>query len=157
MAKSSALAISKGANDGPLDQAGLDRLIGFHLRMAQVAVWREFCAILEPLDLTQKQLAVLTLVRDNPGASQIDMAQVIATDRATMMALVDRLQERGLVERRPSKQDRRRQEIHLTDGGVEMVHRAQKLVDTHEQRVLSKFTAGEQALLLEMLGRFYRG
>ncbi|MDB5439261.1 MAG: MarR family transcriptional regulator [Caulobacteraceae bacterium] len=156
MPKSSALLITKSANDGPLDQSGLDRLIGFHLRMAQVAVWREFCVTLEPLDLTQKQLAVLTLVRDNPGASQIDMAQVIATDRATMMALIDRLQERGLVERRPSSQDRRRQEIHLTQTGVEMTHRAEKLIDAHEHKVLSKFTAGEQALLLEMLSRFYK-
>lgn len=156
MSKSSALMIAKSANDGPLDQAGLDQLIGFHLRMAQVAVWRDFCASLAPLDLTQKQLAVLTLVQDNPGASQIDMAQVIATDRATMMALVDRLQERSLIERRPSSQDRRRQEIHLTPAGQEMTRRAQALVAAHEKKVLSRFTAGEQALLLEMLGRFYK-
>lgn len=144
------------ANDAPLNQQGLEKLLGFHLRMAQVTVWREFGVIFAPMDVTQKQLAVLTLVRDNPGASQIDMAQAIATDRATMMAVVDRLQARGLIERRPSPQDRRRQAIHLTPAGEDFMARADKLVLAHEKQVLSRFTPGEQALLREMLTRLHR-
>ncbi len=156
MPKGPALMLTpKGANDG-LDQASLDKLIGFHLRMAHVAFWRDFSASLESLDLTQKQLGVLTLVKANPGASQIDMAAVMATDRATMMAVIDRLQGRGLIVRRPSEQDRRRQEIHLTPAGQLLMTQAEKLVEAHERRILSRFTPGEQVLLREMLERLYQ-
>ena len=69
----------------------LDGLLGFHLRMASAAIARDFAATLEDLGLTQKQCAVLELIAANPQVSQIDMAATLGMDRATMMAVVDRL------------------------------------------------------------------
>lgn len=86
-----------------LDVGRLGDLMGFHLRMAHVAVYRDFAETMEELALTQKQLAVMELVAGNPGASQIDLANTLGTDRATMMALVNRLAARDLIERRPPR------------------------------------------------------
>src|SRR4051794_33163526 len=86
----------------------LDGLLGFHLRMASAVVARDFADELADLGLTQKQCAVLELIAANPQVSQIDMTATLGMDRATMMALVDRLDERGLLVRTPSLRDRRR-------------------------------------------------
>ena len=99
----------------------LNGLLGFHLRMASAAVARDFAATLDDLGLTQKQCAVLELVAANPQAAQIDMAAMLAMDRATMMALVDRLDQRGLLVRTSSQRDRRRQELTLSETGLALL------------------------------------
>lgn len=138
-----------------LDVGRLGDLLGFHLRMAHVAIYRDFAETMEELALTQKQLAVMELISGNPGASQIDLANTLGTDRATMMALVNRLAARDLIERRPSSADRRRQELHLTKAGSAVLTRARKLIDKHEQRFIALFSRGEMDALLAALKRIY--
>ena len=139
-----------------LDLGRLEGILGFHLRMANAAIYRDFAAAMTELALTQKQLAVLELIERNPGVSQIDLANTLGTDRATMMALVDRLDLRGLIERRASTVDKRRQELRLTAAGTALRRDAFALVDRHEQRFLSRFTATELQTLLSALQRLYR-
>src|ERR1700679_3975538 len=95
--------------DFGLDMDGLPELLGFHLRLAQVVIYRDFIASLTQLDLTQKQCATLQLIGANPGVSQVDLAATLGTDRATMMAMVDRLENRQFLRRERSSADRRRQ------------------------------------------------
>ncbi|WP_028747144.1 MarR family winged helix-turn-helix transcriptional regulator [Rhizobium mesoamericanum] len=140
----------------PLDVGRLGDLLGFHLRMANVAIYRDFAQTMEELGLTQKQLAVMELVAGNPGASQIDLANTLGTDRATMMALVNRLAARDFVERRPSAADRRRQELHLTMAGRTMLAEARQLIDAHEQRFTDLFSHDEMDGLLVALKRIYK-
>src|ERR1044072_9880017 len=92
----------------PLDVGRLGDLLGFHLRMAHVAIYRDLAETMEELGLTQKQLAVMELTAGNPGASQIDLANTLGTDRATMMALVNRLAASAFIERHPLSAARRR-------------------------------------------------
>ncbi|ANL32065.1 MarR family transcriptional regulator protein (plasmid) [Rhizobium phaseoli] len=135
----------------------LGDLLGFHLRMAHVAIYRDFAETMEELALTQKQLAVMELISANPGASQIDLANTLGTDRATMMALVNRLAARDFIERRPSAADRRRQELHLTPAGDAMLVQARERIDRHEQHFIDLFSADEMDALLTALKRIYRG
>lgn len=139
-----------------LDVGRLGDLLGFHLRMAHVAIYRDFAETMEELGLTQKQLAVMELLAVNAGASQIDLANTLGTDRATMMALVNRLAARDFVERRPSQADRRRQELHLTMAGRAMLAQARKLIDAHEQRFTDLFSHSEMDGLLAALKRIYK-
>ena len=140
-----------------LNVGRLGDLLGFHLRMAHVAIYRDFAETMAELALTQKQLAVMELTAGNPGASQIDLANTLGTDRATMMALVNRLAARDFIERHPSAADRRRQELHLTKAGQAMLTRARKLIDTHERRFIDLFSPDELDGLLAALKRIYKG
>jgi DNA-binding MarR family transcriptional regulator len=151
-----AAALSEDEADSGLDLGRLDGILGFHLRMAHVAVYRDFAATMSELGLTQKQLAVMELVDRNPGVSQIDLAQTLGTDRATMMALVDRLELRGIVVRRPSEVDRRRQELRLTASGAALLAAAYARVGEHEKRFLARFSGAELEALLGALKRIYR-
>src|SRR5262245_66118774 len=158
MAKRASIGAAQTADEPEtgLDLGRLEGILGFHVRMANAAIYRDFAATLAALALTQKQLAVLELIAENPGVSQIDLANALGTDRATMMALVDRLDLRGLIERRSSSLDKRRQELRLTDAGEAVRREAFGLVDRHEQRFLSRFTPAEREMLVDALKRIYR-
>lgn len=141
--------------ENPLDLDGLQNLLGFQLRMAQVAMYRDFSAAMTDLALTQKQFATLHLIGANPGVSQADLATALGTDRATMMALVDRLEERDFVERRRSSSDRRRQELHLTAPGKSLLAKAQRTLAAHERRFAQRFTKVELRQLMSALAQFH--
>jgi len=142
--------------DTKLHLDGLPELLGFHLRLAHVAMYRDFMTALADLDLTQKQCATLQLIGANPGVSQVDLAATLGTDRATMMAMVDRLEQRGFVVRRRSVADRRRQELNLTEGGEDMLARARHAIAEHERHFTSRFTAQELKVLMNALGRIHQ-
>jgi len=140
--------------DAALKLGRLDALLGFHLRMASAAVARDFAMAMDGIDLTQKQYAVLELIDANPGVSQIDLATTLGTDRATMMAIVDRLDARKLLARRRSTSDRRRQTLHLTATGTRLLSEARQRVAQHEQGfVAATGTPGDA--LIAMLRRIY--
>lgn len=143
-------------NGARLDRGVLGDVLGFHIRMAQVAIYRDFATSMAAFALTQKQFAVLELIARNPGVSQIDLAAALGTDRATMMALVDRLDQRGLIARRVSQADRRRQELALTGAGMDLLTAARARVAEHEQRFQARFSEGELAQLVAGLKRIYQ-
>lgn len=142
---------------GPkLDLDELPDLMGFHLRLAHVAMYRDFATALSDLDLTQKQCATLTLIGANPAVSQVDLASTLGTDRATMMAMVDRLEQRGLLLRRRSVGDRRRQELNLTPEGEVMLERAKRAIAQHEGHFTQRFSADELKCFMNALRRIHQ-
>ena len=131
----------------------LDGLLGYRLRRAQGAMHRDFMAAVASLDLTQKQAATLWLINGNPGVAQVAVAAALGMDRATMMAIVDRLEERHLVIRQRSSTDRRRQELYLTPAGQNALRKAKARIAKHEERFKALFTAAELESLLTALQR----
>jgi DNA-binding MarR family transcriptional regulator len=126
-------------------------LLGYRLRRAQGAMHRDFMASVASLDLTQKQAAALWLIDSNPGVAQISVATALGMDRATMVAVVDRLEQRNLVVRKRSTADRRRQELYLTPAGRSTLRKAKACIANHERRFVALFTAAELESLLAAL------
>ena len=104
-------------DDPSLMSEELNGFLGYRLRRAEAAMHRHFIEALADLGLTQKQTATLWLINSNPGVSQVSVAAALGMDRASMMAIVDRNEERGLLIRKRSRDDRRRQELYLTPAG----------------------------------------
>jgi DNA-binding MarR family transcriptional regulator len=157
MTASDDLVVEPGLAAGArLDLDGLPDLLGFHLRLAHVAMYRDFAIAMTEVDLTQKQCATLQLIGANPGVSQVDLAATLGTDRATMMAMIDRLEQRGFVVRRRSASDRRRQELNLTRAGQSILTEAKRVIAEHEQEFISRFTPKELAALVESLRRIHQ-
>ena len=136
-----------------LELGELDHNLGFHIRSAHGAVYRHFTDTFSDVDLTQKQVAVLILVDHNPGVAQIDIGHRLYMDRATTMAIIDRLQSRGYLRREQSKVDRRRQALFLTTAGKGALVEARAAVNAHENWLKGRFTAAELEALLGMLRR----
>ena len=149
------LATAAPEPTAPALPSGLSALLGFNVRLAHVAIYRDFAAAMAEIDLTQKQIAVLEIIAGTPGASQVDIAALLGADRATTMAIVDRLQDRKLLERRRSSSDRRRQELHLTPEGEAILVRTRQVIAAHEARFTERFTPQELATLFDALRRIH--
>lgn len=132
----------------------MDGLLGYCLRRAQGAMHRDFMAAVSELELTQKQTATLWLISANPGVSQVSVAAALDMDRATMMSITDRLEERGLVIRKRSTVDRRRQELYLTPSGISTLRKVKTRIAQHEARIKALFKPAELAALLDALKKF---
>jgi DNA-binding MarR family transcriptional regulator len=134
--------------------AELDGLLGYRMRRAQGAMHRDYMATVAGLELTQKQTATLWLINANPGVSQVSIAAALGMDRATMMSVTDRLEERGLLIRKRSEVDRRRQELYLTPAGQGMLRKVKTCIVEHEERFKALFKPAELTALLEALRKF---
>ena len=149
--------VRKAQVEGPAElvDGGLEALLGFHVRMANVAIYRDFTAAMAKLDITQRQAATLSLVEANPGTSQVAIASKLNSDRATIMAMVDRLEARGLLTRTRSREDRRRQELYLTPLGQKVCKDARALIAEHERRFTNLFSKAELDAFIEALKRVH--
>ncbi|HSG34139.1 MAG TPA: MarR family transcriptional regulator [Sphingomonadaceae bacterium] len=130
-------------------------IVGFHIRLAQGAVYRHFTETFSNLDLTQKQVSVLWLVDDHPGIAQIEVGQRLRMDRATTMTIVNRLQDREFLRRERSETDGRKQALYLTQGGEAALAEAKQAIGEHEDWLKSRFTTEEVEKLVEMLARIH--
>jgi DNA-binding MarR family transcriptional regulator len=137
------------------DVGEIKDILGFHIRLAYVAVYRHFMGAFSELDLTQKQVSVLWLVSDNPGVAQTDLAQRLFMDRATTMGIINRLQARHVLRRGPSPEDRRRKTLYLTPEGDALLVRAKQAIRTHERWLKSRFTRKEIKTLMALLDRIH--
>jgi DNA-binding MarR family transcriptional regulator len=141
--------------DGDEDIGEIRDILGFHIRLAHGAVYRHFMETFNDLELTQKQVSVMWLVDDHPGIAQTDLAQRLRMDRATTMAIINRLEARGYVVRGKSLKDGRKQTIDLLPAGVLVLNDAKKAVQDHENWLKSRFTQKEIEKLIEMLTRIH--
>ncbi|MEO6248189.1 MAG: MarR family transcriptional regulator [Sphingomicrobium sp.] len=149
------LAITTPHVEGDEDIGGLGDIVGFHLRLAFGAVYRHFTETFSHLNLTQKQVSVLWLIDDHDDIAQTDLATRMRMDRATTMAVVNRLQARGFIVRGKSLTDGRKQSLHLTNAGRKALVVAKDAIALHEEWLKSRFTAAETARLVEMLTRIH--
>jgi len=140
---------------GDEDIGAIDDILGFHIRLAHGAVYRHFMETFADLGLTQKQVSVLWLVDDHPEIAQADIGRRLQIDRATVMAIVNRLQKRGFIERGASKSDKRRQTLHLTQAGHEALVGARACILAHEDWLKSRFSASEVKTLVKLLKRIH--
>ena len=107
------------------------------------------------LDLTQKQVSVLWLVAEHPGIGQSDLARRLQMDRATVMAIVNRLQARDLVVRSDHGQDARRRAISLSPSGQAALVEARTAIAEHERWLTARFTKREVKQLIDLLSRVH--
>ncbi len=141
--------------EGDDDIGAIRDIVGFHIRLAHGAAYRHFTESFSELDLTQKQVSVLWLVDDHPDIAQTDLAQRMRMDRATTMAIINRLEAKGFLVRGKSASDARKQTLNLTDAGRKMLVVAKDAIKQHELWLTSRFTEAEVKKLIEMLTRIH--
>lgn len=132
----------------------LSNHVGFHLRLAQLAVFENIGRAMKDIDVTPAIFSVLEVLHENDGITQSRLAAAVHLERSSVVPLLDKLSKRGLVERRASTTDRRHNHLHLTDAGRALLAEATARAAQHEKEVCKPFTIAEKKLLLELLGRF---
>lgn len=135
------------------DRGLLPSLLGYALRRAQSAVFADFAATFSRSgeSLTPGEFGLLVLVDRNAGLSQMTLARALGIDRSTLVPILDRLQERGLLVRRRSPTDGRAHAVALTPFGRRALARFSRLVRAHEKRIVSELSAAETRTLIGLL------
>jgi MarR family transcriptional regulator, transcriptional regulator for hemolysin len=90
---------------------------------------------------TRAQWIVLFRLREQEGLSQVDLADVLELQPISLVRLLDRLVEHGLLERRPDPRDRRANRLFLTASGRQLVDDLDSLRDSIASDVLQDIPA----------------
>jgi DNA-binding MarR family transcriptional regulator len=114
---------------------------------------RDLAEKLAPLDLEPRHLGVLRFVDALEGQSQLALARSLGVAPSRMVALIDDLSERGLVERRSDPSDRRVRALHLTAKGRRLLERAGAVAADHERELCAALDAKERDELRGLLSR----
>jgi DNA-binding MarR family transcriptional regulator len=130
---------------GPPDTAA------FLLSKVGFDVSRGFGKRLAPLGLEPRHVGLLRNIMTAEGQSQRALGEALHIPASRMVALVDELEERDLVERRPDPEDRRVCAIHLTPHGRQLMGKVAKIGMEHEAAVTAGLSAKEREQLIELL------
>jgi DNA-binding MarR family transcriptional regulator len=119
------------------DAGPLAARLGYLLKHASIRLSQAGGRALAPFGVDGHELAVLVVLATGEPLSQVEAARRLGVDRTTMVALVDGLEERGLVERHRSPQDRRRNIVELTEAGRACLEQAEQARLEVERRFLA--------------------
>jgi DNA-binding MarR family transcriptional regulator len=115
----------------------LSRRLGYLLKHAQQRMAELTTEALAPHGINGRELAVLLVLAGREPQSQQQAAGRLGIDRTTMVALLDTLEEKGLVSRHQHQTDRRRNVVELTEAGQSTLSQATKASDKAEQELLA--------------------
>jgi DNA-binding MarR family transcriptional regulator len=138
----------------PLQEGLLAGVIGFHLARARVTTQALFVRhIGEPLGLRPVEYSLLMLLSANGSLTPKQLAAVLALSGPLLTILLDRMQDRGLIERVRNAADRRSQLVQLTAAGTDFVRTLAERTPVMEADLHGSLSAAERAMLIELLDK----
>ena len=119
-------------------------------RMQQIAVsiFMEEC---KAFDLTPVQYAALIAIHTHPGIDATRLSAVIAFDRSTLGSVIERLQAKDFVERRPALEDKRIKLLYLTKSGAAILRDIVPAVERAQARMLEPLKPADRKALMGLL------
>jgi DNA-binding MarR family transcriptional regulator len=126
---------------------------GFLLARLGIGLKTETMEEFERAGFSGYHYSILALLDEGSRKTQSAIADVLRYDPSQLVALLDGLEERGLVERRRDPEDRRRQMVTLTPSGRQQLASFRKLVRKIEDDFLAPLTEDERAVMHDLLLR----
>ncbi|MCI9864690.1 winged helix-turn-helix transcriptional regulator [Rhizobium skierniewicense] len=116
----------------------------YSLRRAQLSVVNDFNESLLAFSLRPTDFPVLVLVANNCSLKQSDVAEALGIQRANFVAIIDALEDKGLLQRRRSEADRRVHYLEITERGRTVLEEISQVWRAHEGRLIDRL-GGETA------------
>jgi DNA-binding MarR family transcriptional regulator len=133
----------------PKTQAGA----AFLLAQVGAHAASKFAERLAELKLVPAHAGIFRILAAKPAITQQALATTLGTLPSRLVALIDDLESRGLVERRPHETDRRSYALHLTESGISTLQVIGRIAREHQQSLLAALSEEEQAQLAALLQR----
>jgi DNA-binding MarR family transcriptional regulator len=130
--------------------------IGPKVRMLWNLLNARMVAALSPFGLRAGAFSAMALISANPGCSQNELARGLGMDKSAVVAVLDQLQARGLVNRSRPAGDRRRHALELTSEGEALMHRMRSAVAVPGRPIREALSPEELRQLLSLLDRACR-
>ena len=119
-----------------------------------VAIFMEECA---EHNVTPGQYACLSEIARQPGVDATRLAAAVAFDRSTLGNVLERLETKGWVDRRPSPEDRRVKLLHITQAGEQLLEAIEPAVVATQKRLLKPLAAADRKLFMRLIGELVEG
>jgi len=136
-----------------IDNPTLRSFVGYGLKRAWLVIERDLQKVLLADDFRITTFSALTLVEDNPGITQTQLARALDIERSTCVAVVDELERAGRVTRNNVEGDRRSYALRTTPAGRRTLARVKTRIVEHEERLLAKLSVSERKTLRDLLLR----
>ncbi|MGC8513864.1 MAG: MarR family winged helix-turn-helix transcriptional regulator [Acidimicrobiales bacterium] len=129
------------------------RRLGYLFKHAERLMADLHIEALAPYDINARDLGVLLAIDRSESASQQQIAENLGVDRTTMVAIIDTLETKGIIARRPDPEDRRRNIVELTQPGQTLLRQATAASDLAEAELLAPLNRQEGEQLRTLLAR----
>jgi DNA-binding MarR family transcriptional regulator len=111
----------------------------------------QFAKRLTALNLTPPDAGILRLLDINAGVSQQELSGKLGIHPSRLVAILDELERRGFVQRKPNANDRRQYALHLTDDGRKTLDEIGLIGREHGEALCAALNDEERATLSELL------
>ncbi len=119
-----------------------------------VAIFIEECAA---HNVTPVQYACLAQIARQPGVDATRLAAAVAFDRSTLGNVLERLETKGWVARKPSPEDRRVKLLYITDAGEQLLDAIEPGVLATQKRLLKPLNPADRKVFMKLLGEIVEG
>jgi len=138
-----------------VDMSYLETLIGYNARRAALAVIGEFLEQMAVYDLKPVEFSVMSVALHNPGVTSRQLCAALDILPPNLVGLIQLLETRGLIERKPHPYDGRAVGIHPTNEGEALMIKAEVTAKELEMNVGSKLTPNQVQTLVTLLQKVY--
>lgn len=138
-----------------VDASYLESLIGYNARRAALAVIEVFLERMGVYDLRPVDFSVLSLITHNPGITSRQLCTTLGVLPPNLVGMVNALEKRDLIVRKPHPRDGRAMGLHLTAAGQKLMREAERTAAELEADVASRLSAGEARTLIRLLKKIY--
>jgi DNA-binding MarR family transcriptional regulator len=153
-------ASAGGASEVPsvdvIDTSYLESLLGYNARRATLTVIEVFLEAMAPYQLRPVDFSVLSLIAHNPGITSRQLCTTLGILPPNLVGMVNALEKREIISRRPHPRDGRAMGLHLTQGGQKLVRDAEATAAELEAGVASRLTPTELRTLIRLLKKIYQ-
>ena len=143
--------------DGAVPRDRAPSSLAFLLSQVGIHASRQFAERLAGIDLQPPLFRVMNVVDAAEGLSQQAIGEAIRAPASRMVAIVDELEQRGLVERRPDPGDRRVHALHLTPKGRKLLARGRQIAREHEAELTRGMSKADRDRLVTLLRQIVAG
>lgn len=138
-----------------VDTSYLETLIGYNARRAALAVIEQFLKQMAVYELKPVEFSVMSVIVHNPGVTSRQLCAALNILPPNLVRLIQLLETRGLIERKPHPNDGRAVGLHPTDEGQSLMEKAEVTASELEMSIGSKLTPNQAQTLVTLLQKIY--
>jgi DNA-binding MarR family transcriptional regulator len=138
-----------------IDTSYLETLLGYNARRAALVIIEQFLKRMAVYDLRPVDFSVLSLITHNPGISSRQLCSALNILPPNLVGMINTLEKRELIVRKPHPSDRRILGLHLSDAGGKLMKNAEQTAKELEDEAASKLSASERKTLMRLLQKIY--
>jgi DNA-binding MarR family transcriptional regulator len=127
--------------------------LGFLLHDVSRLLRRRFEQLAGGTGLTRSQWQTIAFLSRSEGMSQVALAECLDIEPITLTRILDRLSDKGLIERRPDPADRRRWALYLTPAAVPILKEMESLGEATRSEALHGVAPRDLVVLEQTLNR----